>query len=101
MATKESPGGLTELSTEILPPKRYLVLLHNDHYTTWEFVVHVLESIFHKPRGEAETITRSVHNKGVGICGEYSFEIAQMKVAQTRAMAKANGFPLKSSLQEA
>jgi ATP-dependent Clp protease adaptor protein ClpS len=85
---------------EIEPPKRYLVLLHNDHYTTWAFVVEVLERIFKKTRAEAEQITAKVHNEGFGVCGEYSLEIAQMKVAQTHALAKANEFPLQCSIQE-
>lgn len=83
------------------PPKRYVVILHNDHYSTWEFVIDVLKKVFRKTENEAVEITSSVHNNGYAICGEYSYEIAEMKVMQVHTMAKANGYPLKSTMQEA
>ncbi|MDR1451724.1 MAG: ATP-dependent Clp protease adaptor ClpS [Helicobacteraceae bacterium] len=101
MATKEDRDLELEQKTEARLPRRYQVLLHNDHYTTWEFVVEVLERIFHKNQTEAEQITYFVHHRGVGVCGEYNLEIAQMKVLQVRMMAKASGYPLRCSFKEA
>lgn len=89
-----------EREREVQPPRKYQVLLHNDHYTTWEFVIEILERIFHKSQEEAEKITYFVHHRGVGICGEYSLEVAQMKVLQVHSTAKANGYPLKCSFKE-
>ncbi|MDR2639461.1 MAG: ATP-dependent Clp protease adaptor ClpS [Helicobacteraceae bacterium] len=89
-----------EPETDLRAPRRYQVLLHNDHYTTWDFVVKVLELIFHKNQTEAEAITNSVHHKGVGVCGEYNLEIAEMKVMQVHSTAKASGYPLRCSIKE-
>jgi ATP-dependent Clp protease adaptor protein ClpS len=89
------------IEADLRAPRKYIVLIHNDHYTTWEFVVETLERVFHKNRSEAEEITYFVHHRGVGECGKYVLEIAQMKVLQVHSMAKANGFPLKCSIREA
>lgn len=90
-----------ESTVELQPPKKYVVILHNDNYSTWEFVVEVLKQVFHKNENEAIAITHKVHHEGSGRCGTYTYEVAEMKVSQVRTMAKAGGFPLKCTLQEA
>jgi len=90
----------SEIGVEIRKPKKYKVVMHNDHYSTWEFVIDVLKRVFYKNEEEAIAITNSVHNKGSGVCGLYSHEIATMKVQQVHSMAKANGYPLKCTIEE-
>jgi len=92
---------LEETGTEVEEPPLYRVILHNDNYTTMEFVVEVLESVFAKAPEEAERIMLNVHVKGQGVCGVYPFEIAETKVAIVHDMAREQGFPLKASLEEA
>lgn len=82
-----------------LPPL-YKILMHNDDYTTMEFVVNVLESIFHLPPTEANRIMLNIHLKGFGVCGTYPYDIAETKVHQVHALAKSEGYPLKCSLEE-
>jgi ATP-dependent Clp protease adaptor protein ClpS len=82
-------------------PKMYRVVLHNDHYTTMDFVVEILVSIFHMPTARAVQVMLDVHKKGIGVCGVYSFDIAVTKVSQVHQMAKAREFPLKCSYEEA
>jgi len=81
-------------------PNRYQILLHNDNYTTMDFVVRVLETVFNKPPSEAIQIMLNIHKRGVGMCGVYSAEIAETKVAAVHFMAKQKGFPLKCSMEE-
>lgn len=88
------------LELAIEEPKMFKVLLHNDDYTSMEFVVEVLLEIFHKTQQEAETIMLQIHEKGKGVCGIYSFEIAQTKAHQVKQRAKANGFPLLATIEE-
>lgn len=75
-------------------PKRYKVLLHNDDFTTMEFVIHVLRKHFHKSEGEATHIMLQVHFKGVGVAGVFSRDVAETKVAEVTAEARATGMPL-------
>jgi ATP-dependent Clp protease adaptor protein ClpS len=82
------------------PPPLYMVLMHNDDYTTMDFVVEVLQRVFSKLLPEANRIMLNIHNKGVGLCGTYPFEVAETKVAQVHSMAKEAGFPLHCSLKE-
>ncbi len=82
-------------------PKMYRVILHNDHYTTMEFVVEVLVKVFYKPAAEAAKIMLDVHKKGKGMCGIYTFDIASTKVSRVHHMARRREFPLKCSLEEA
>jgi len=82
-------------------PKMYRVILHNDDYTTMEFVVEVLMIVFHKPAAEATKIMLDVHKKGAGACGVYTYDIAATKVSQVYAMARLREFPLKGALEEA
>jgi len=86
---------------EIQEPKLYKVLLHNDDYTTMDFVVAILEQIFHKSPAEAYAIMMKVHQEGVGVCGVYPLEIAETKVMLVRQTAREHGFPLKCTLEEA
>ncbi len=82
-------------------PKQYRVILHNDHYTSMEFVIQILTVIFHKSIQEAQEIMLQVHEKGKGVCGVYTHEIAQTKAAQVSKLAKQNSFPLLATVEEA
>jgi ATP-dependent Clp protease adaptor protein ClpS len=81
-------------------PKKYKVLLLNDDYTSMEFVVDILMSIFHKNFSEAETIMLEVHKNDKGLCGIYTHEIAETKVMQVHKKARDNGFPLRAEMEE-
>jgi ATP-dependent Clp protease adaptor protein ClpS len=78
-------------------PRRFKVLIHNDDYTTMEFVIYVLQKHFRKSMSDAEQVMMKVHNEGVGICGVYTCEIAESKVANVTKDAKDNGHPLLCS----
>lgn len=94
-------GVVTEPAKRVKVPPLYKVLLHNDDYTTMEFVVRVLESVFHKSNAEATQITLRVHRTGIGVAGVYGHEIAETKVAQVEALARKHEFPLLCSMEEA
>jgi ATP-dependent Clp protease adaptor protein ClpS len=81
------------------PPPRFRVLLHNDHYTTMDFVVYVLESVFQKAHHDAVRIMLAVHKKGVGLCGVFCAEVAETKVTTVRKLARNNGYPLRCSME--
>jgi ATP-dependent Clp protease adaptor protein ClpS len=85
---------------ELKEPDMYTVVMYNDHYTTMEFVVGVLRSIFHKPIIEATKIMMDVHKKGKGIVGLYTYDIAATKVAQVRQKAKEYEYPLKCTVEK-
>ena len=89
------------LSLNLAEPVRYKVLLHNDDYTTMEFVVEILMGIFHKSLVEAEQIMFNIHRVGKAVCGTYTYDIAQTKVYQVKQLAKKSGFPLLATLEEA
>mgnify|MGYP000888722999 CR=1 FL=1 len=80
--------------TRVRRPRRFQVVLHNDDYTTMDFVVQVLMSIFHKQRAEATQIMFEVHEKGRGVCGVYPADVARTKVTQVTELARAHEFPL-------
>ena len=82
-------------------PKLFRVVLHNDNYTTMDFVVKVIVSVFHKPAAEATKIMLDVHKKGHGVVGVYTWDIASTKVTQVHQMARENEFPLRASCEEA
>jgi ATP-dependent Clp protease adaptor protein ClpS len=86
---------LTEDRIDVREPKAYHVVLYNDDYTTMEFVVYVLEIVFHHPKTIAEKIMLDVHHKGKGIAGTYTRDIAETKALQTRTLAQEHKFPLK------
>lgn len=85
---------------EIKEPPHYKVLLHNDDVTTMDFVVGILERIFHKNKDEATSIMLNVHNNGVGLCGVYTHEIAESKVKLVHRDAWLAGFPLKCTMEK-
>ena len=97
---QDQPELGVSVEEEVREPRRYKVLLHNDDYTTMEFVVKVLMRIFRKTEAEAVQIMLSVHNKGIGVCGVYTAEVAELKVSLVRRLARENGFPLKCSMEE-
>jgi ATP-dependent Clp protease adaptor protein ClpS len=81
-------------------PPMYRVLLHNDDYTTMEFVVEILQRVFHKSSTEATRIMLLVHKSGIGVCGVFPAEIAETKVEVVHHLAKKHGFPLQCSMEE-
>jgi ATP-dependent Clp protease adaptor protein ClpS len=89
-----------ELDLELHEPQMFKVLLHNDDYTSMDFVVEVLMGIFHKTHAQAEQIMLQIHEKDKAICGVYSFEIAQTKAQQVKQRAKQNEFPLLATIEE-
>jgi ATP-dependent Clp protease adaptor protein ClpS len=90
----------TKSRERVEEPPLYKVLLHNDNYTTMDFVVFVLVSVFNKSEAEAFRIMLAVHNEGVGVAGVYPFEIAETKAAKVVEMARAQEYPLIASVQE-
>ena len=95
---------LTEIVNEnrerLEEPPLYQVLIHNDHYTTMEFVVEILEQVFHHNRATAEQIMVMVHRQGIGRCGEYDREIAESKVVTVSRRASEQGFPLRCTMEK-
>lgn len=89
----------TKTERKVAQPPRYRVLLHNDDYTTREFVVEVLKTIFHRAEPDAVQIMLHVHNNGVGIAGVYSYEVAETKVRTVEALAKQREYPLMLSIE--
>ncbi|HOM88354.1 MAG TPA: ATP-dependent Clp protease adapter ClpS [Spirochaetota bacterium] len=86
---------------QVKKPRMYKVILHNDHYTTMDFVVEVLVTIFHKNNMEATELMLQVHRNGFGICGVYTYDIAQTKAGQVHTLARQREFPLKCTVEEA
>lgn len=91
---------LTESETRLEKPKLYKVVLHNDDFTTMEFVVFILKTVFMRSDVEAFTIMLKVHNEGIGIAGVYSFEIANMKADKAMNLSKAHEYPLLCTVEE-
>jgi ATP-dependent Clp protease adaptor protein ClpS len=89
----------TERKGKLEKVRRYKVLLHNDDYTTMEFVIDVLMKFFHKSETEATHIMLSVHHKGHGVAGVYTKDVAETKVAQVTDHAKEQGMPLRLSVE--
>ena len=90
-----------DLDLDVMTPKEYHVFLLNDDYTSMDFVIDILINIFHKTYQESEAVMLAIHEKGQGLCGTYSHEIAETKVTQVTKLAKENGFPLKATMEEA
>lgn len=88
------------LEEDLQEPRRFKVLLHNDDYTTMEFVISILKEVFRKTTQQATAIMLSVHEKGMGECGVYTAEVAETKVAVVHARARKEGFPLRCSMEE-
>ncbi|MFT3672159.1 ATP-dependent Clp protease adapter ClpS [Aestuariivirga sp.] len=97
---REESGVLTKTKAKTKKPSLYKVLLLNDDYTPMEFVVHVLEVFFSKTREDAYRIMLHVHQKGVGVCGVYTFEVAETKVTQVMDFAKQHGHPLQCTMEK-
>ena len=101
------PGGagrgtavITRTRTKTKKPSLYRVLLLNDDYTPMEFVVHILERFFSKNREEATRIMLHVHRRGVGVCGVYTYEVAETKVTQVIDFARRHEHPLQCTLEK-
>lgn len=92
---------ITETKKKLKKPPLYKVLLHNDDYTTKEFVVEVLQYVFYKEHTEAVQIMLHVHKKGIGVAGVYTYEVAETKVALVETLARQNEYPLKCTMEEA
>ncbi|MEW6210839.1 MAG: ATP-dependent Clp protease adaptor ClpS [Acidobacteriota bacterium] len=91
---------VTESRDKVEKPPLYKVLLHNDNYTTMEFVVFVLRTIFNKSESDAVRIMLAVHHQGLGVAGVYPREVAEMKSAKVTELARQNEFPLLSTIEE-
>jgi len=102
---EEGQGGTesqvaTEEKVETRPPSLYQVVLINDDYTPMDFVVWILQNIFHKPEQEATLLMLDVHRKGRGICGVFPYDVAQTKVVQVRTIAKKYEHPLECVMEK-
>jgi len=95
VVTQSRPKQKTKL------PPLYKVLFHNDDYTTMEFVVWVLQAVFHHDETTATEIMLHIHRRGIGVAGVYSREIAETRVAEVEQLARAHEFPLRCSVEEA
>jgi len=96
----EDTGLMLKTRPKTKKPAMYKVLLLNDDYTPMEFVVHVVEKFFSKNRAEATEVMLHVHRRGVGICGVFTYEIAETKVAQVMDFARANEQPLQCTMEK-
>jgi ATP-dependent Clp protease adaptor protein ClpS len=97
--TREEISSQTRMDEQ--EPPMYQVLLHNDDYTTMNFVVDLLMAVFNKSIQEATQIMLNIHQSGIGICGIYTYEVAETKVETVHQLARERGFPLKSSFERA
>jgi ATP-dependent Clp protease adaptor protein ClpS len=99
---EEGPGTgvIVKAKPKTKKPSMYKVLMLNDDYTPMEFVVHILERFFAKNRQEATRIMMHVHRKGVGICGVYTYEVAETKVTQVMDFARQHQHPLQCTLEK-
>ncbi|MEZ4393407.1 MAG: ATP-dependent Clp protease adaptor ClpS [Polyangiales bacterium] len=90
---------VTRTDRKVARPKMWKVLLHNDHYTTREFVVAVLMGVFHKSETDAVQIMLHVHQKGLGVAGVYTHDVAQTKIDKVHRLARDYEYPLKLSME--
>jgi ATP-dependent Clp protease adaptor protein ClpS len=97
---RANTGVVIKTRPKVKKPSMYKVLMLNDDYTPMEFVVHVLERYFNKSTEEATRIMLHVHQKGVGICGVFTFEVAETKVNQVMDLARKNQHPLQCTLEK-
>jgi len=91
---------ISRRKTKLKHPRLYRVILLNDDYTTMDFVVSILETVFAKSPAEAVQIMLRVHNQGMGVCGLYPKEIAEMKIAEVHERARSAGYPLQCRMDE-
>ena len=101
MSTDFEEAAVAESREKVEEPPLFKVLLHNDDYTTMEFVVWILESIFNMPVDQAIQVMLNVHTQGIGVAGIYTYEIAEMKVNKTTDLARENEFPLLCTMEKA
>lgn len=87
-------------ANELREPKLYRVYMLNDDYTTWDFCLRIITGVFHKSVEEADKITQDIHSKGKGLCGIYSYEIAETKADTVQRQARKEGFPMRCSIEE-
>ncbi len=99
MPYEEAP--VAESHEKVEEPPLYKVLLHNDDYTTMEFVVWILTSVFNMSEDEAVQVMFHVHEQGIGVAGIYTFEVAQMKVEKTISLAREHEYPLLCTTEKA
>lgn len=97
---QEDADGSVVIKEKVKRPSLYKVLLLNDDYTTMEFVVHVLQTIFGKSIEEAQAIMLKIHHEGAGICGVYTFEVAETLVNKVQKLARQHGHPLRCELEK-
>ena len=95
-----STGLVTRTKPKTKRPSLYKVLMLNDDYTPMEFVVHVLEAFFNKSREDATRIMLAVHNHGVGVCGVFTYEVAETKVTSVMDFARRHQHPLKCTIEK-
>ena len=93
-------GIVTKTRAKVKKPSLYKVLLLNDDYTPMEFVVHILEKFFAKNREDAVEVMLHVHRHGVGICGVFTYEVAETKVTQVMDLARQNQHPLQCTIEK-
>lgn len=103
MSQEYDPGNSNQLDTEdeqkVELPRKYKVILHNDDYTPMEFVVEILIDVFKKDELTATNIMLNVHNLGQGVCGIYTYEIAETKVARVLDLAQQHEYPLQATME--
>jgi ATP-dependent Clp protease adaptor protein ClpS len=102
MADRERQTGgevLEQTKQQTKKPEMFKVLLLNDDYTTMDFVIEILETVFYKHPAEAYRIMMAVHTQGKGLCGLYPHEVAETKVASVVELARSNGFPLLAAME--
>ncbi len=96
----ETDAGVVSMTREeVKEPSMYKVLILNDDYTTMEFVVEILISVFNKSAEEATGIMLKVHKEGAGLCGVYTYEVAETKVDTVHTLAREKGFPLRCTME--
>ena len=101
--TKPKKGAIARGFKRVKEPQKpgnFAVIFHNDNYTPRDFVVYVLQEVFHHPADHAEKIMMNVHNKGMGIAGVYRFELAEQKAYDSVVLSKENQYPLKITVEE-
>lgn len=98
-STREDTLTESRADQKLQRPRMWRVLLHNDDYTTQDFVVWVLEAVFHKPRLEAYAIMMSVHQSGMGVAGIYTHDVAETKTRQAKQLAEEHEFPLLVTME--
>lgn len=96
---KEQSSVRERQRTDLREPRRYKVIIHNDDFTTMDFVVMVLMKVFHKSQAEAEQLMLQVHHSDQAVVGIYSYDVAQSKIQRATMMAREEGFPLRLTCQ--